>query len=158
MEQTYLSKRYNYLNARIAQKNRLIHKLRQEVDYWRSEHRKIQKKIQPVENEINKSTRNAAYKIIIDRVINAIRTEYPNFNEQIYTTRSRVREICIQRQLFQYLLIKKGLTTTFTGQITCRDHSTTLAACRTVTDLMDTDKSFNNIVKRIVERLEKHDL
>lgn len=153
MEQTYLSKRYNYLNARIAQKNKLIHKLRQEVDYWKSENKKLRKKIEPLDAEFTKPDRNVFYQMVIHRVTEAIKSEYPGFSDRVYNTPSRVREICVQRQIFQYFLMKKGLTSTFIGQITSRDHSSVLNSVKIINDLTDTDITFRRRIERIALKL-----
>lgn len=73
------------------------------------------------------------------------------------STRSRKREVVQARQIAMYLskqLTKNSLSSIgFTiGQ---RDHATVLHACKIVTDLMETDKSFRTSVKEIEEKLKK---
>lgn len=75
--------------------------------------------------------------------------------EDIFT-KSRKREIVQARQIAMYL--SKQLTQSSLSYIGSaigkRDHATVLYSCKTVNDLMETDKSFRNKVKEIEEKLK----
>lgn len=147
--------RENYLTARLSQKNKLIAKLQREVGYWRNKAIEMQQKLDPIKEEYNKPSRNLFYNLLIKQVTTAIQSEYPEFNEDFLTTKSRKREICEQRQMFMYIMQMKRVSCKFVGLV-CggRDHSTALAAKDTIQDLIDTNPVFRKKIYRIMQKLE----
>ena len=82
--------------------------------------------------------------------------EYFNMDPQLLQTKTRKREIVLARQLAMYFA--KNLTNaslqSIGAQIGGRDHSTVLHACKTVADLIQTDKNFKNTFDELEKKLK----
>lgn len=89
--------------------------------------------------------------------VNRIQDEVCNYfgiTKEIFLSRTRKREIVQARQIAMYLsrnLTKTSLSS-IGAQLGGKDHATVLHACNTVSDLVDTDRSFRGFV-RDIERL-----
>ena len=81
--------------------------------------------------------------ITIDDIIKKV-TDYYGVEVEAINTRSRKREIVLVRQVSMFLANKYlDMSTTKIGQyIGKRDHATVLHACKTITNLAETDKQF----------------
>ncbi len=81
--------------------------------------------------------------ITIDDIIKKV-TDYYGVEIEAINTRSRKREIVLVRQVSMFLANKYlDMSTTKIGQyIGKRDHATVLHACKTITNLAETDKQF----------------
>lgn len=104
---------------------------------------------------------------LVDKLITANKVEisipeiqktvcnYFKISPELLLSRSRKRELVQARQIAMYL--SKNLTnnslTTIGAQTGGKDHTTVLHACKTVRDLMDTDKIFKKFVVEIEKQL-----
>ncbi|MBR5859852.1 MAG: chromosomal replication initiator protein DnaA [Bacteroidaceae bacterium] len=88
--------------------------------------------------------------ITIDEIIKTV-ADYYGVEVSAINTRSRKREVVLVRQVAMYLAKKHlDLSTSKIGQyVGNRDHATVLHACKTVTNLADTDKQFNSELNEI---------
>ncbi len=88
--------------------------------------------------------------ITIDDIINKV-SEYYGIEPEDINTRSRKREVVLVRQVSMFLAKKYlDLSTAKIGQyIGNRDHATVLHACKTITNLSETDKQFRNELNEI---------
>ena len=71
--------------------------------------------------------------------------------DEVFLSKTRKREIVQARQIAMYLsrsLTKTSLSS-IGSQLGGKDHATVLHACNTVSDLMDTDRSFRGFVHDI---------
>ncbi len=93
--------------------------------------------------------------ISIDYIVNTV-AQYFDLEPKVIKSKARSREIVAARQIAMYLsreytdasLSKIG------AEIGGRDHSTVLYACRTVQNLMETDKNFRQRVEDIIRHLK----
>ena len=104
---------------------------------------------------------------LVDKLITANKVEisipeiqktvcnYFKITPEMLLSKSRKRELVQARQIAMYL--SKNLTnnslTTIGAQTGGKDHATVLHACKTVRDLMDTDKIFKKFVVEIEKQL-----
>lgn len=96
---------------------------------------------------------------MIDLIIKEVCREY-NITPEKICSKTHKREVVLPRQICFYLAkkyTKKSLSSI--GQaIGNKDHATVLHACKTVNDIIDTDKEFRNIIidldRRIKEAIE----
>ena len=88
--------------------------------------------------------------ITIEEIIKKV-TEYYAVEPSVLNTRSRKREVVLVRQVAMYLAKKYlDLSTSKIGQyIGKRDHATVLHACKTITNLAETDKQFRYELNQI---------
>ena len=88
--------------------------------------------------------------ISIDDIIKTV-SDYYGVEVSAINTRSRKREVVLVRQVSMFLAKKYlDMSTSKIGQfIGKRDHATVLHACKTVTNLADTDKQFRNELNEI---------
>ena len=88
--------------------------------------------------------------ITIEEIIKKV-TEYYAVEPSALNTRSRKREVVLVRQVAMYLAKKYlDLSTSKIGQyIGKRDHATVLHACKTITNLAETDKQFRYELNQI---------
>ncbi|MDR2474994.1 MAG: chromosomal replication initiator protein DnaA [Bacteroidales bacterium] len=79
-----------------------------------------------------------------------------SLDQQLFSTKSRKREIVQARQIAMYLVRKyTAFSSSKIGELLGKkDHATVLHALKTVRDLMDIDLSFRNNVNRIEEKLQ----
>ena len=104
---------------------------------------------------IDKLVKNTRKDITID-YIQKIVCEYFGLPTDVLQTKTRKREIVQARQIAMYF--SKGLTksslSTIGSIIGSKDHATVLHACKTVNNLMDTDKRFKSQIDDIEKRLK----
>ena len=88
--------------------------------------------------------------ITIDDIINKV-SDYYGIEPEAINTKSRKREVVLVRQVAMYLAKKHlDLSTSKIGlYIGNRDHATVLHACKTITNLADTDKQFRTELSEI---------
>lgn len=93
--------------------------------------------------------------ITIDEIIKKV-SDYYGIEVSAINTRSRKREVVLVRQVSMYLAKKHlDLSTSKIGQyIGNRDHATVLHACKTITNLADTDKQFRTELSEIDNALQ----
>ena len=93
--------------------------------------------------------------ITIDEIIRTV-ADYYGVEISAINTRSRKREVVLVRQVSMYLAKKHlDLSSAKIGQyIGDRDHATVLHACKTVTNLADTDKQFRTELNEIDQALQ----
>lgn len=104
---------------------------------------------------ISKIIKTSQRTISIDRIQNVV-CEHFELSKDILHSKSRKREIVQARQIAMYLSkshTKNSLQSIGT-QIGKRDHATVLHACKTVNNLMDTDKTFRSSLKEIELKLK----
>lgn len=88
--------------------------------------------------------------ITIDDIIKTV-SDYYGVEVNAINTRSRKREVVLVRQVAMFLAKKYlDMSTSKIGQyIGNRDHATVLHACKTITNLAETDKQFRNELNEI---------
>lgn len=93
--------------------------------------------------------------ISIDKIVKTV-AEYYNVEVSSVGTKSRKREIVLVRQTAMYLAKKHlDLSSSKIGyQIGRRDHATVLHACKTIANLLDTDKKYRNEMSEIEAALQ----
>ena len=93
--------------------------------------------------------------ITIDDIIKTV-SEYYGIEVNAINTRSRKREVVLVRQVAMYLAKKHlDISTSKIGlHIGNRDHATVLHACKTITNLADTDKQFRTELSEIENSLQ----
>jgi chromosomal replication initiator protein len=104
---------------------------------------------------INKIVKQSKHEITID-YIQKIVCDYFNMPVDSLQSKTRKREVVQARQIamfFSKTLTKSSLTSIGT-QIGQKDHATVLHACKTVNNLIDTDKQFKTDVEEIEKRLK----
>ncbi len=91
--------------------------------------------------------------ITLDRIITVV-CEYLNLDRARFNSSERTREIAQARQIAMYLakLHTKAPLTAIGAAIGGRNHATVLHSCKTVSNLLETDKAFRQQVEEI-ERL-----
>ena len=80
---------------------------------------------------------------------------YFSIDPEVFLSKTRKREIVQARQIAMYLSrsMTKTSLSSIGAQIGGKDHATVLHACNTVSDLMDTDRSFRGFVHDIERAL-----
>ena len=128
--------------------------------------RNLHKKISDLQSEIvilnerlaeyedKKPSNDVVFEIESEKVIRAIKQFYPEFGKWALTTRSRKREICTPRQIWQTIMLLKGYTQIYVGDYCGRDHSTLINSRKTIEDLCHIDRNVNKTFTEIV-RLSK---
>ena len=93
--------------------------------------------------------------VTIEEIIKKV-SDYYGVETEAINTRSRKREVVLVRQVAMFLAKKYlDLSTSKIGQyVGNRDHATVLHACKTVTNLADTDKQFRSELKDIENSLQ----
>ena len=93
--------------------------------------------------------------ISIDKIVKTV-AEYYNVDVNTINTKSRKREIVLVRQTAMFLAKKHlDLSTSKIGmQIGRRDHATVLHACKTISNLLDTNKQFRGEMNEIEAALQ----
>ncbi len=104
---------------------------------------------------IDRLVKNTKREISID-YIQKIVCDYFNMPQDLINSKTRKREIVQARQIAMYFA--KGLTksslATIGSQIGGKDHATVLHACKTVNNLIDTDKRFRCYIDDIGKKLK----
>jgi chromosomal replication initiator protein len=104
---------------------------------------------------IDKLIKNTKKEISIDYIQKVV-CNYFNIPVDMIQSRTRKREIVQARQVamfFSKSLTKSSLAT-IGSQIGGKDHATVLHACKTVNNLLDTDKHFKNQIEDIEKKLK----
>ena len=99
--------------------------------------------------EIKKSRTNSRY-ITIDYIQKVV-CNYYDIGVELLQSKTRKREIVQARQVAMYFsknLTKSSLATIGT-EIGMKDHATVLHACKTVNNLMDTDRKYRREIEDI---------
>ncbi|MFW5804173.1 MAG: chromosomal replication initiator protein DnaA, partial [bacterium] len=101
---------------------------------------------------IDKLIKNTNREISIDYIQKVV-CNYFNIGVDMLQSKTRKREIVQARQVAMFFSknLTKSSLATIGSQIGNKDHATVLHACKTVNNLLDTDKSF----KRQMEEIEK---
>ena len=103
--------------------------------------------------KIKKSRTNSRY-ITIDQIIKVV-CNYYDMDFKTFQSKSQKREIVQARQIAMYFsknFTKSSLATIGT-EIGMKDHATVLHACKTVNNLMDTDRKYRREIEDIKSRL-----
>lgn len=103
---------------------------------------------------IEKFVKNVKKEISIDLIQRAV-SDYFNIDMDVLKSKSRKREIAQARQLAMFFAKKytKNSLASIGAQIGDRDHATVLHACKTVDNLIETDKQFKKYAEDIKLRL-----
>lgn len=103
---------------------------------------------------IEKFVKNVKKEISIDIIQRAV-SDYFNIDIDVLRSKSRKREIAQARQLAMFFAKKytKNSLASIGAQIGDRDHATVLHACKTVDNLIETDKQFKKYADDIKLRL-----
>ena len=103
---------------------------------------------------IDKLVKNSYHEISINYIQKVV-CEYYNIPLDMIQSKTRKREIVQARQIAMYFSksLTKSSLATIGAKIGGKDHATVLHACKTVNNLMDTDKRFRK--KMQVNELEK---
>ena len=104
---------------------------------------------------INKIVKQSKHEITID-YIQKIVCDYFNMPIDSLQSRTRKREIVQARQIAMYFskTLTKSSLASIGSQIGHKDHATVLHACKTVNNLIDTDKQFRYDIEEIEKRLK----
>jgi len=104
---------------------------------------------------IDKIIKNTKKNISID-YIQKIVCNYFNVPIDLIHSKTRKREIVQARQIAMYFSksLTKASLTTIGSQIGGKDHATVLHACKTVNNLMDTDKKFKGQIEDLEKKLK----
>ena len=104
---------------------------------------------------IDRLVKNTKQELSIDYIQKVV-CDYFNMPPEVINSKTRKREIVQARQIAMYFA--KGLTksslATIGSQIGGKDHATVLHACKTVNNLIDTDKRFRNYIDDIEKKLK----
>lgn len=104
---------------------------------------------------IDKYVKNTTREISID-YIQKIISEYFNIPIELIISKTRKREIVQARQLTMYFSKKYTKSSLATIGLHCgnKDHATVLHACKTVSNLTDTDKKFSIYVNELDKKIQ----
>ncbi|HBX50011.1 MAG: chromosomal replication initiation protein DnaA [Bacteroidetes bacterium RIFOXYA12_FULL_35_11] len=104
---------------------------------------------------IDKLVKNTKREISID-YIQKIVCDYFNLPMDIFTSKTRKREIVQARQIAMFFAksLTKASLATIGSSIGGKDHATVLHACKTVNNLIDTDKTFRVYIDEIENKLK----
>ena len=104
---------------------------------------------------IDKFVKSTSREISID-FIQKIVCDYFNLNLELINSKTRKREIVQARQLAMYFSKKHTKSSLATIGLHCgnKDHATVLHACRTVNNLIETDKQFRTYVEDLDKKLK----
>ena len=104
---------------------------------------------------INKLVKNSKRELSIEYISKVV-CDYFNMPVDALQAKTRKREIVQARQIAMYF--SKSLTkyslASIGAQIGSKDHATVLHACKTVNNLIDTDKNFRQFVEDIEKKLK----
>ena len=103
---------------------------------------------------VDKIVTDPKSEITVGKIQEAV-CRYFDITDEIFLSKTRKREIVQARQIAMYLsrsLTKTSLSS-IGAQLGGKDHATVLHACNTVSDLMDTDRSFRGFVHDITRAL-----
>jgi chromosomal replication initiator protein len=107
---------------------------------------------------VDKFVKNTVHEISIDYIQKVV-CDYFDLPLEVLKSKTRKREVVQARQLAMYF--SKSMTKSSLSNIGIhcggKDHATVLHACRTVNNLMETDKKFKTYVSDIQKRIQVHD-
>ncbi len=110
--------------------------------------------IELAEKVIRKIIKSTQNDITVDKIKNVV-CGYFNMKLELLQSKTRKREIVQARQIAMYF--SKNLTssslTAIGAEIGGKDHATVLHACRTISNLVDTDKRFKKYIDDIKKKL-----
>jgi chromosomal replication initiator protein len=111
--------------------------------------------IEMAQDIVSKLIKTANRTISIEKIQRVV-CDYFDISEDVLHSKSRKREIVQARQIAMYLakIYTKNSLQNIGQQIGNRDHATVLHACKTVNNLMDTDKSFKSSLKELELKLK----
>lgn len=104
---------------------------------------------------IDKLVKNTKRELSID-YIQKIVCDYFNMPAEVINSKTRKREIVQARQIAMFFAksLTKSSLATIGAQIGGKDHATVLHACKTVNNLVDTDKRFRVYIDEIEKKLK----
>ncbi|GCD78754.1 chromosomal replication initiator protein DnaA [Schleiferia thermophila] len=103
---------------------------------------------------IDKFVRNISREISVDYIQKVV-CDYFDLPIELIKSKTRKREVVQARQLSMYFakMLTKHSLASIGAQCGNKDHATVLHACKTVTNLMDTDKKFKGYVDDLKKKL-----
>ncbi|MBE0663304.1 MAG: chromosomal replication initiator protein DnaA [Bacteroidales bacterium] len=104
---------------------------------------------------IDKFVKSTSKEISIDYIQKLV-CDFFNIPSEVINSKTRKREIVQARQLAMYFAKKHTKASLATIGLHCgnKDHATVLHACRTVNNLIETDKQFRNYVEELDNKLK----
>ncbi len=104
---------------------------------------------------IDKLVKNTKREVSIDFIQETV-CNYFNINVEQLKSKTRKREIVQSRQIAMYFAktLTKSSLATIGAQIGGKDHATVLHACKTVNNLLDTDKRFKDFIDDIQKKFK----
>ncbi len=104
---------------------------------------------------IDKLVKNTKREISIDYIQKVV-CDYFNMPVELLKSKTRKREIVQARQIAMYFAknLTKSSLATIGHNIGGKDHATVLHACKTVNNLIDTDKRFRSYIEEIEKKLK----
>ena len=103
---------------------------------------------------IDKFVRNTAKEVSIDYIQKVV-CDYFNLPIDLLKSKTRKREVVQARQIAMYFAkqLTKSSLATIGAHCGGKDHATVLHACRTVNNLMDTDKKFRHYIQELDKKI-----
>jgi chromosomal replication initiator protein len=104
---------------------------------------------------IDKLVKNITKELSIEYIQKVV-CDYFNIPGDLITSRTRKREIVQARQIAMFFAknLTKSSLATIGSQIGGKDHATVLHACKTVNNLMETDRRFKGFIDEIEKKLK----
>lgn len=104
---------------------------------------------------VNKNIRNTQKELSVDSIYRSV-CEYFSIPADNAQSKTRKREIVQARQIAMYFSkhLTKASLASIGSQIGGKNHATVLHACKTVNNLMETDRGFADIVNNIEKKLK----
>ena len=104
---------------------------------------------------IDKLVKNTTHELNVGYIQKVV-CDYFNLNTDAITSKTRKREIVQARQIAMYFAknMTKLSLATIGAQIGGKDHATVLHACKTVNNLIDTDRQFKGYIDEIEKKLK----
>jgi chromosomal replication initiator protein len=104
---------------------------------------------------IDRLVKNTKREITIDYIQKVV-CDYFNMPPEVINSKTRKREIVQARQIAMFFAksLTKSSLATIGSQIGGKDHATVLHACKTVNNLIDTDKRFRGFIDEIEKKLK----
>ena len=103
---------------------------------------------------IDKFVKNTAREVSIDYIQKVV-CDYFDLPLELLKSKTRKREVVQARQIAMYFAKSMTKSSLATIGLHCggKDHATVLHACRTVNNLMDTDKRFKNYIEELNKKI-----
>ncbi len=103
---------------------------------------------------IDKFVKNTAREVSIDYIQKVV-CDYFDLPIELLKSKTRKREVVQARQIAMYFAKSMTKSSLATIGLHCggKDHATVLHACRTVINLMDTDKRFKNYIEELNKKI-----